>query len=51
MKYGSKAVGEEERPHLQAVHAMEVPQAGGDSASQLVVPEGPAAVGARVMLV
>ena len=47
MKHGSKAVGEEERPHLQGHQAREVPKAGGDGAGQLVDGEVPAAVGAR----
>ena len=47
MKHGPQASGEEERPHLQGLHALEVPQAVGDGAGELVVVEGPAAVGAR----
>ena len=41
------AAGEEEGPHLQGVQALQVPQAVGDGAGQLVDVEAPAAVGAR----
>ena len=47
---GSQAAGEEQSPHLQVVQALEVPQAVGDGAGELVGVEGPAAVGTRVML-
>ena len=47
LRHGSKAAGEEERPHLQGIQVLEVPQAVGDGASQLVDVEAPAAVGAR----
>ena len=49
-KHGSKAAGVEEGPHLQLLQALEVSQAVGDGAGQMVGVEVPAAVGARVML-
>ena len=46
LRHGSRATEKKERPHLQVPQALEVAQAVGDGAGQLVVPEVPA----RVML-
>ena len=41
IQHGSQEAGEEERPHLQAPQALEVPETVGDGAGQIVVEEEP----------